>query len=81
MAWIRTTSVSEATGIVKRQYDAALQRAGRVWNIVRIMSPNPSTLDASMKLYGAVMKGPSPLSLMQRELLATVVSVELNCHY
>jgi len=81
MAWIRTTSVSEATGIVKRQYDAALQRAGRVWNIVRIMSPNPSTLDASMKLYRAVMKGSSPLSLMQRELLATVVSVELNCHY
>jgi alkylhydroperoxidase family enzyme len=81
MAWIRTTSVSEATGIVKRKYDAALQRAGRVWNIVRIMSPNPSTLDASMKLYRAVMKGPSPLSLMQRELLATVVSVELNCHY
>jgi alkylhydroperoxidase family enzyme len=45
------------------------------------MSPNPSTLDASMKLYRAVMKGSSPLSLMQRELLATVVSVELNCHY
>jgi alkylhydroperoxidase family enzyme len=81
MAWIRLTSVSEATGIVKRQYDAAMQRAGRVWNIVRIMSPNPPILDASMKLYGAVMQGPSPLSRMQRELLATVVSAELNCHY
>jgi len=81
MAWIRLTSVSEATGIVKRQYDAAMQRAGRVWNIVRIMSPNPPVLDASMKLYGAVMQGPSPLSRVQRELLATVVSAELNCHY
>ena len=81
MAWIRLTSVSGATGIVKRQYDAAMQRAGRVWNIVRIMSPNPPVLDASMKLYGAVMQGPSPLSRVQRELLATVVSAELNCHY
>jgi len=58
-----------------------MQRAGRVWNIVRIMSPNPPVLDASMKLYGAVMQGPSPLSRVQRELLATVVSAELNCHY
>ena len=81
MAWIRLTAVSEATGLVKKQYDAALKRAGRVWIIVRIMSPNPSTLDASMKLYGAVMKGPSPLTRVQRELLATVVSAELNCHY
>ena len=81
MAWIRLTPVSQATGVLKRQYDAALKRAGRVWNILRIMSPNPPTLDASMRLYGTVMMGVSPLSRIQREMLATVVSAELGCRY
>ncbi len=81
MAWIRLTPVSQATGVLKRQYDAALKRAGRVWNILRIMSPNPPTLDASMRLYGTVMMGASPLSRIQREMLATVVSAELGCRY
>ena len=81
MAWIRLTPVSQATGVLKRQYDAALKRAGRVWNILRIMSPNPPTLDASMRLYGTVMMGSSPLSRIQREMLATVVSAELGCRY
>ena len=81
MAWIRLTPVSQATGVLKRQYDAALKRAGRVWNILRIMSPNPPTPDASMRLYGTVMMGASPLSRIQREMLATVVSAELGCRY
>lgn len=81
MAWIQMTSVREATGLLKKQYDAAIARAGRVWNILRIMSPNPRILDASMKLYESIMKGPSPLSRAQREMLATVVSAELGCRY
>ena len=81
MAWIKLTSNEEATGLLKRQFDTAIERAGRVWNIIRIMSPNPITLDASMKLYGSVMKGRSPLSRVQREMIATVVSAEVGCHY
>ncbi len=81
MAWIQLTSVREATGLLKKQYEAAIARAGRVWNILRIMSPNPRILDASMKLYESIMKGPSPLSRAQREMLATVVSAELGCRY
>ena len=81
MAWIRLTSNEEATGLLKRQFDTAIERAGRVWNIIRIMSPNPITLDASMKLYASVMKGRSPLSRVQREMIATVVSAEVGCHY
>ena len=81
MPWIEQIEVSKATGLLKKQFDAALQRAGRVWNIVRIMSLNPTALGASMSLYGVLMKGRSPLSRMQREMLATVVSAELACHY
>ena len=81
MAWIRIASPDEATGRLKKIYDAAIQRAGRVWNILSIMSSNPSVLDASMGLYGASMHGPSPLSRAEREMLAVVVSRSNACHY
>jgi len=81
MSWIEEVPREEARGVLKKQYDAALQRAGRIWHIVSIMSVNPRVLDASMNLYGAVMHGSSPLSRVQREMLAVVVSDELDCFY
>ena len=81
MAYIRLVDVAAATGRLKRAYDAAVARAGRVWNIVRTMSPNPPVLDASMGVYLAVMHGESPLTRVQRELLAVVVSRTNGCFY
>jgi len=81
MSWIRQIPVAEATGLLRRLFDEALERAGRVWKIVHVQSLNPPALDASMGLYKAVMFGPSPLSRVQREMLATVVSRELDCFY
>jgi len=78
---IRLVSVHEATGRLKRSYDAAIARAGRVWNIVRTMSPNPPVLDASLAFYASVMKGESPLRRVQREMLAVVVSRQNDCFY
>ena len=66
---------------MRQHYDAALRRAGKVWNIVRTMSLNPRVLEASMNLYLAVMKGPSPLTRAQREMLAVVVSRTNDCFY
>ena len=81
MFWIRTTNDDEATGECKQQLDAAYARAGRVWHIVRAMTPNPAVLRASMEFYRAVMHGPSPLLRWQRELLAVVTSCENHCVY
>ncbi len=81
MPWIQQVPIDEATGRLREQFDAAMRRAGRVWNIVHIMSLNPRVLESSMRLYIDVMKGRSPLTRAQRELLATVVSAELDCHY
>lgn len=81
MPWIRQVPVDEATGLLKREFDAALRRAGRVWHIVHIMSVNPEAMRDSLRLYGTLMFGGSPLSRVQRELLATVTSAELECHY
>lgn len=81
MAWIKLTQPAEAAGHLKSIYDAAVARAGRVWNILKIMSPNPPVLEASMAFYAAVMHGPSPLTRGQREMLATVVSARNRCVY
>lgn len=81
MAWIRTVAQGEAEGDLRPLYEAAVKRAGKVFAIVRLMSPNPAVLDASMNLYRAIMFGPSPLSRRQREMMATVVSASNGCHY
>ena len=81
MPWIRQVSVEEATGFLKKQFDAGLQRAGRIWHIVHIMSVNPRVMDASMKFYGAIMFGGSALSRWQREMLAVVTSQANDCFY
>ena len=81
MAWIRIIGLEEATGFLKKEYEAALKRAGRIWNIVSIMSQNPRTMKTSMDLYGAIMHGRSPLSRSEREMLALVVSATNHCVY
>jgi len=81
MAWIETVSENEATGSVKRQYDAATQRAGRVFNILKITSLKPDVMRTFMQLYLQLMHGPSPLSRAQREMIAVVVSRANNCFY
>ena len=81
MAHIRLIDRDNATGDLAEEYDAAVRRAGKVYNIVRSMSPNPLVLNRSMELYKAIMFGPSPLSRQERELLATVVSSVNECDY
>ena len=81
MPWIRQIPIEEATGLLKREFEKALERAGRVWKIVHVMSLNPPVLREGIGFYGALMFGRSPLSRAQRELLATVVSAELDCRY
>jgi uncharacterized peroxidase-related enzyme len=81
MAYLRLIEVDEATGELRVEYDAALERAGKVFNIVKAMSLRPEVLKRSIELYREVMFGPSPLSRQERELLAVVVSSANDCHY
>lgn len=81
MPWIKVFSLEEATGLLKREYENAIKRAGRIWNVVSIMSQNPRAMKASMDFYSAIMFGRSPLSRGQREMLAVVVSAQNHCLY
>ena len=82
MSWIRTVAPEEATGLLRQIYDAAVRRAGRVYNVVRLQSLRPKALDASMQLYLELMHAPGgALTPAQREMIAVVVSAANGCHY
>ena len=81
MAWIRVIGLHEATGPLRRHYDAAMERAGKIWNIVSSMSLKPEVLRTSIQLYTTLMHGPSGLSRAQREMIAVVVSRANDCYY
>lgn len=81
MAWIEETAINQATGLLKTIFDAAVKRAGKVFQIVQLQSLNPPVLKASLEMYASTMYGRSPLSRRRREMIATVVSGINRCHY
>ena len=82
MAWIRTVRPDQATGSLKRQYDAAIKRAGKVYQIIEIQSLRPNLLRASTQLYIELMHSPEgKLRRDQREMIAVTVSQVNDCHY
>ena len=81
MAWIKLVEEADASGLLARIYDAAIKRAGKVFQILKLQSNNPRTLKASLDFYTAAMMGESPLSRARREMMAVVVSRANNCHY
>lgn len=81
MAFIQLIDEEHATGLLAKVYAAARKRAGRVFNILKIQSQSPAALDAAMNFYVTIMKGESPLSRAQREMLAVVTSRANDCYY
>jgi alkylhydroperoxidase family enzyme len=79
--WIRTIGPEEATGLLKRLYDEALARAGKVFDVLRIQSLRPDVLRTGVQLYRDIMFGKGPLTRAQREMLAVVVSRANACEY
>ncbi len=51
MAFLKLTNEAEAMGALKRLYDAALSRAVYVANIIKLMSRDPPTAEASIQFY------------------------------
>lgn len=81
MAHIEEIPPERAAGVTKREYEAAIRRAGRVWNIVSIMSQHGPTMRDSMRMYGTLLFAESPLSRTQREMIAVATSQINACDY
>lgn len=81
MAWIEKIEPADAGRRLGRIYVAAMARAGKVYEILKVQSLEPRILDAWLRLYTAVMFGPSGLTRVERELVGTVVSRTNGCGY
>ena len=81
MAWIRTIDETDAEGVLQEHYGKMAEPSGSVDNILKIHSLNPRSLRAHFDLYKTLMRGRSPLSRVQREMIAVVVSAANRCHY
>ncbi len=82
VTWIRTIDPERATGLLGKIYREALDRAGKVFHILRCQSLRPEVLEASVDLYRQVMHSDrSPLSRARREMIATAVSRANRCFY
>ena len=81
MAFIKLIEDADASGKLAEIYGAARKRAGRVFNILKIQSQNAASLQAMLDLYAATVRGDSPLTRAQREMLAVVTSRANQCHY
>jgi alkylhydroperoxidase family enzyme len=81
MPHVHVLDYDETSGVARREYDSAMRRAGRIWGIVSIQSQLPEVMRDSMRLYGSIMFGDSPLSRSQREMIAVVTSQVNDCHY
>lgn len=81
MAYVKQITRKEAQGSVKTVYEAAVKRAGGIANIIRVMSLDGGSLQASIHFYTGLMKSENALTARQREMLATVVSNVNSCYY
>ncbi len=81
MAFIKLFKFDESTGLLKKEYEKGLRRAGRIWNVLTIQSQTPEILKDSMNLYGSTMFGNSNISRFDSELLAVVTSISNECEY
>lgn len=82
VAWIETIDEQDATGDVADAYRrCGDKRTGNVDHIMKVHSLHPRSMLDHQRLYGTLMYGQSPLSRVQREMIATVVSAINRCVY
>ncbi len=81
MAHIRYVQDEAAEGLLATLYQRYRGEQGVVDNILRVHSLNPRSMQDHVQLYTHLMRGPSPLTRVQREMLALVVSTENDCFY
>ena len=81
MAYIRYIEEEDASPRLRALYDRYRDPQGHVDNVLRIHGPNPASLEAHFQLYKTLMHGRSDLTIVQREMIAVVVSAINECHY
>jgi alkylhydroperoxidase family enzyme len=82
VAWIETVDEQNADSDVANAYAVCGdKKTGQVDHIMKVHSLNPQSMLDHEQLYKTLMYGRSPLTRVQREMIATVVSALNHCVY
>jgi alkylhydroperoxidase family enzyme len=78
--WIERIGPDEADGTLAEAYER-ISRGRALDHILEIHTLHPQSLIDHYALYRTSMFGPSPLSRVEREAIAVVVSASNDCFY
>ena len=81
MAYISYVPYEQAEGVLAESYARYGGPEMAVDNIIRIHSLNPLSMGHHVQLYAHLMRGPSLLTRIQREMIALTVSAANECYY
>jgi alkylhydroperoxidase family enzyme len=81
MAHIRTIHEDNADGRLAELYRRFANPDGSVDNVLKLHAVNPDALEAHGALYVQAMHRPSPLTRIEREMIAVEVSRMNGCGY
>lgn len=81
MAWIDTIELDDAPDELRSLYEEIIDARGKVSNILKVHSLNPSAMAAHLELYDTLLFGQSELRRAEREAIAVVVSAVNDCTY
>ena len=83
LSWIASIAPDEAQGPLQGIYDGIRTGAssGRVSHLWQAFGLDPAGLEAMFKQFTTLMDTPAPLSAVQAELIALIVSATNGCTY
>jgi uncharacterized peroxidase-related enzyme len=81
MAYIHQIEPAEATDDLAAFYDGLVERIGSVPSIVKLASLTLPAVKAAQDLYQSVLYNDSALTMVQKEMVATLVSSINGCGY
>jgi len=81
MTFIRMIPYAESTGLLGRLFEKFSGGRGWVDNIVWVHGQNPPSMEHHIRYYSHIMRGRSPLTRPQREMIAVAVSAANDCFY
>lgn len=81
MTWLRTVDEAQLSDEVREAFATYREKLGFLPNVHRIFALRPTHYLRWLRYYEELLRGPSGLSVVEREMIAVAVSAANDCHY